>query len=1426
MKTKSYVFLLFVLGIIFQTQAQLYTFRNFNHRDGLNIGSVNTIVQSEDGYLWLGAQGTPAIRFDGSHFVEMRAKNQHSDHHILQMEYFNDTLFFASQYNGFYAFIPKTNSYYDFGVRLKDQGDALAVINTPDCKYFITERAIFTKGKGAIKTSKTFAGVTIKLYHHIVSGNQVLLFTSVGIYSMINGEIHPLHELLKVPKSQTDKYKFGQIIRNKWMLCDDTGSLWMELSTDTKGQLINQREFTTQRNLGANETITKFSSSKDCLKSVAITNLGNVYTVVNNKLLLIPHNFNDKIENPTSIFIDLNGDYWISSELKGIYKVSLEPFTKIQLDPVFESPEIMFPFQTRFNDVFISYYSGITMVGNYESSDFKEYPFVIRAVTTHNNDYYIATNKGVKIFRKEGEKNYFDHVLFENENINMLIAERDYLWIGVSGKGLFRAHIRNMKPIKIASEETRRMPNYFYTGQIGHGGKYMYFGSNDGIFYTSKDQPALKRLKTPQNLGSYSGCSAKDVFGTVWFTMDHGLVGIDSKGKVNTIKADDYFSTHLFYTLCADRLGNLVLGTNKGINILKVNREGAIISNTEYDANSGFGGYETHMRSQYQNDNNIYVGTVEGLFLINTDILDQLKTPIKPTLISLGNGEVDGAEFRNSYRFKLRVNNPKSGKIYYSYRLLGSKDTNWHNLRANYLDLLNLEAGNYQLEVRATYDGQNFSPPATFNFIVPSKIWESSWLILFVILTIIGLNFLLIRYSKKLDRGSLIRTKDMEMHSNLVPMILILGLFCTTTAHIAGPAFDDQLELHLGPLLFLSFCLTGLYFLARTVINTDRDFLLNRILLIGIAMVLLHFFYELYVSGLHPFHIIGICITCLMLPFFVHGIRAMVTFTTLLLFSTIVLMIIVENPIYPRAYFALANCILIILLIFTSFLRANSLERLLFISGIINKGKIPAIAFNSNGKIIYVSENISRFIDSTHEKLINEDISTLNKYIPYEGKYRNVDVVKDFEAGKNYVVPMAKSDGTIHWLDWQYTEFSSDIKVILGQEISDKMELENTYKLLVQNAEDFIYRCDIHGNFIFLNEASYARLGYTREDLLNKNSNTIVADDYQDEVRRFYADHFAERKNTSYMEFPILSKDGDIVWVGQYVTTIFAPGSNTHINGFIALARDITVWRRQQQLIQDQRDDITSSISYAQRIQFNLLPHERYFTSGFREHFIIYKPKDIVSGDFYWLETIGDTTVFAVGDCTGHGVPGAFMTLLGMNLLNSVVKENRTLDPGKILDEMDKKLVDILPRNPNENSLNDGMEITICALNEKTDQLAFACAGSRFLVYHEESFTMLKGDNKHIGDRPPPDFVNYSTHYTPFSSEHLLYLFTDGVQDQFGGKLDKKFSFRRVLTMLEKNAELPLPDQRKNIEKRLDGWIGTGDQTDDITILAIKKKFT
>lgn len=1424
MRTVQLFLFLIFLGVTFQSLSQLYTYKNYSHREGLNMVTTLSLEQSEDGYIWIGTAGSPLIRFDGETFKEIRIKEQDSEHHITDLSYNRDTVFFASQYKGFYAYVKKSNKYVQLESDRSATGDAFGIVVTDDYKYFISNRRIQSYRNGVTKDLLRSDKSDIVLNYYVVNDNNAIIFTKEGNFFLSDGNLTQLHELLNLPKSEVDQYSFGHIFRDNWILCNDKGTKWLKLGLNSNKKLVVQNASSSEGQLSENEVIVSYDFRKSLNKVVAVTNLGNLYQVNENRLQFIPHNFNGEIEQPLDILVDLNGDYWLSTDHSGMYKVSLEPFTKIQLHPLYSSPRIIFPYQTVYNDIFISLMGGITKVGGFGSEDFQEFPFIIHGVTRTENTYYCATNKGVKRFEKSESSVDFIDVFFKNKNINFILGEREYLWIGVAGEGLYRVHLKSRKPVKIESLRGDAPPNYVYTGQLLDNQKSLYIGTSNGIYFCKKDNPKLQRLQTPKSFGSYSGCSTKDVYGTIWFTMEKGLVGVRADGEMVTITGDDYFTTNLFFTLCSDRLGNLIVGTNKGINILKVDKNGLVKTASSYDANSGFGGYETHMRSQFQNDNSIFVGTVEGLFLINTDILEQLKTPIRPTIIPLSEFELSETDSKNVFQFKFKVNNPKSGNIDYIYRLLGSDDEEWHLVSQDQLNLFNLNSGDYTLEVKATHDSRTFSPKATYKFSVPGKFWESSWIIFGVIGLIISLNFLLIRYSGKLDAGSLIQTKDMEVHIRMAPLIILLGIFIVSSAHIVGPLINSELELNLPPVLFLTFCLIGLYFLSRSVINTDKEYLLNRMLIFGVILILTHLFYESYRSNLHPFHLIGIVLTCLIVPFFLHGVRSMVYFSSFILLNVVVLLLLVESPVYPKSYAAIAYAALILLLIFSSFLRANSLERLIFISGIINKGNIPAIAFNSNGKIIYVSENISNFINSTHEDLINEDISSLNHFIPYEGKYKNVDVVKEFVDGNNYVVPLADGDGVIHWIDWQYKEFSDDIKVMLGQEVSEKMELQNTYELLVQNAEDFIYRCDINGNFIFLNETCYQRLGYSKEDLINVNSMSIVPDDFRDEVEKYYREHFENKKRTSYKEFPILKKDGEIVWIGQHVTTIFAPGSNSYINGFIALARDITDLKRQQQLIKDQRDSITSSINYAQKIQINLLPHERYFAAGFREHFIIYKPKDIVSGDFYWLETIGETTVVALADCTGHGVPGSFMTLLGINLLNSIVKENRVIDPGKILDELDKRLVDILPRNENQNSLNDGMEITICAIDQSSDDLAYACAGSRFLIYSEDTFTMFKGDNKHIGDHPPKDFQTYSTHYTRLTSDDYLYLFTDGVQDQFGGTNDKKFTFRRVLTMLENNVDSPLPDQRKIIEKKLNNWIGKSEQTDDITLMAIKKK--
>ena len=304
-----------------------------------------------------------------------------------------------------------------------------------------------------------------------------------------------------------------------------------------------------------------------------------------------------------------------------------------------------------------------------------------------------------------------------------------------------------------------------------------------------------------------------------------------------------------------------------------------------------------------------------------------------------------------------------------------------------------------------------------------------------------------------------------------------------------------------------------------------------------------------------------------------------------------------------------------------------------------------------------------------------------------------------------------------------------------------------------------------------------------------------------------------------------MTKDEEIIWIGQHVTTIFAPGSQAYINGFIALARDITSVRRQNQLIQDQRDDITASINYAKRIQFNLLPHERYFASGFREHFIIYKPKDIVSGDFYWMETIGETTVFALGDCTGHGVPGAMVSVVCNNGLNRSVREYKANKPGEILDKT-RELV-ITEFEKSEDEVKDGMDVALCSLTAAANgtgpsRLEYAGAHNPLWIIRKgvTEVEEIKADKQPIGrfDAPEP----FTTHEIELNQGDSCYIFSDGYVDQFGGDKGKKFKSSNLKKLLLSIQSESMDRQRTLLEENFEEWKGSLEQLDDVCMIGVR----
>lgn len=260
---------------------------------------------------------------------------------------------------------------------------------------------------------------------------------------------------------------------------------------------------------------------------------------------------------------------------------------------------------------------------------------------------------------------------------------------------------------------------------------------------------------------------------------------------------------------------------------------------------------------------------------------------------------------------------------------------------------------------------------------------------------------------------------------------------------------------------------------------------------------------------------------------------------------------------------------------------------------------------------------------------------------------------------------------------------------------------------------------------------------------------------------------------------------------------------------------------KQKEIIEEKQKEILSSISYAKRLQEAILPPQRLIKQHLPDSFFFYKPKDIVAGDFYWLETNQknkDALFFAAADCTGHGVPGAMVSVVCSNALNRTVNEFGISKPGEILDKVSELVVETFEKS--ESEVNDGMDISLCHFNKATLELMWSGANNPLWIIRNKALIEYKPTKQPIGKVDVP--IPFSTQTIQLQKNDLLYLFTDGYADQFGGDKGKKFKLSSLQELFLSKCHLPMNEQLIAIDETLKNWQGQNDQVDDILIIGIK----
>ncbi len=368
-----------------------------------------------------------------------------------------------------------------------------------------------------------------------------------------------------------------------------------------------------------------------------------------------------------------------------------------------------------------------------------------------------------------------------------------------------------------------------------------------------------------------------------------------------------------------------------------------------------------------------------------------------------------------------------------------------------------------------------------------------------------------------------------------------------------------------------------------------------------------------------------------------------------------------------------------------------------------------------------------------------------------------------------------------------------------------------------------------------------AELYETQGDYKNANrwhskalafQDTIVATDLQNQLVEYeFSKSLEESNRKREMELlraeieheSQLGKQKMFTWIGAGIGLVILLVLILMIRGYRAKKRSAEVLSAKNELIQTQKlqvehknQEILDSIVYAQRIQRAILPPDEALNDTLGDGFILYKPKDIVAGDFYWMETVGDVTLFAAADCTGHGVPGAMVSVMCSNALSKAVKEDGNTSPSQILDQAVVHLEQRFEKS--KETVSDGMDIALCAIKGST--LQYAGANNPLWIVRGGEVLETKPDKQPVGKfehRQP-----FTNHEISLEKGDTIYIFSDGFADQFGGPKGKKFKSRPFKDLLISIQGESMDAQKKLLDESFEMWRGAMDQIDDVCILGVR----
>lgn len=487
---------------------------------------------------------------------------------------------------------------------------------------------------------------------------------------------------------------------------------------------------------------------------------------------------------------------------------------------------------------------------------------------------------------------------------------------------------------------------------------------------------------------------------------------------------------------------------------------------------------------------------------------------------------------------------------------------------------------------------------------------------------------------------------------------------------------------------------------------------------------------------------------------------------------------------------------------------------------------------------IYEQDRRIRYVSPSVEKILG--------YTPEEMRGMN-DIVYVHEAGVDAVDNMFRSlienpeeqitiqfsyqrkDGDRVWLEATGTNLLADSAiegiVVNTRDITERLRAQKEERMrgqmqaLSENSPDLITRFNREGEVFYINPIIELYTGNRKEDFLKKSIDDVPLNE---SVINFWLQLLQDalvnqEKIATEMDFPSV--------MGKRVMQVNAiPEYNDQgtVESVLVVSHDITDRKVIELEIQSKNKKITESINYAKRIQGAILPNNFIIQEVLPESFILYKPRDVVSGDFPWFLQKGDDLYIAAVDCTGHGVPGALISLIGYFLLNNIVNNKDVSAPGEVLDLLDQGVTHTLKQDNSDSSSRDGMDIALCKINLKKKTLQYAGAHRPLYSLHGSELTEVKGDKFPIGGGQYKGRTSFKTTTLKIQPGDSVYFCSDGFPDQFGGPENRKFSPKKIREIITGNAGLSMQQMHSVFDQEFEAWKGSEKQTDDVLMIGIR----